>query len=210
MKLAPSLPRGKLRPTGASVHEQCVRDRALTCPQIRPCLRLPARARVKSSTRHPSPHKSSGRKSNRRGVRTRRRCGSRRCRPKSRRRGPPAGILTWPGPGQLFTPQMGRLNYKKRKRSAPHGGSLWGDPCARERGAPQIFPRAEFALKSAAWGQRSAPERASLRAHCLSTRGLSTVGVGQSAGRCSLDACKWCAPAQRCARRVRLRRVRAK
>ena len=80
------------RTTGASVHEQCVRDRALTCPQIRPCLRLPARARAKSSTRHPSPHKSSGRKSNRRGVRTRRRCGSRRCRPKSRRRGPPAGI----------------------------------------------------------------------------------------------------------------------
>jgi hypothetical protein len=32
-------------------------------------------ARVKSSTRHPSPHKSSGRKSNRRGVQTRRRCG---------------------------------------------------------------------------------------------------------------------------------------
>ena len=49
---------------------------------------------------------------------------------------------------------MGRLNYKKRKRSAPHGGSLWGDPCARERGAPQIFPREKSALKSAAWGPR--------------------------------------------------------
>jgi len=166
MKLAPSLPRGKLRPTGASVHEQCVRDRALTCPQIRPCLRLRARARVKSSTRHPSPHKSSGRKSNRRGVRTRRRCSSRRCRPKSRRRGPPAGILTCLDQVQLSPPQLGRLSYKKRKRSAPHGGvpSGGGDPCARERVAPQIFLREKSALKSAAWGQRVGAG-ANLRAH---------------------------------------------
>ena len=34
MKLAPSLPRGKLRPTGASVHEQCIGDRALRPPPI--------------------------------------------------------------------------------------------------------------------------------------------------------------------------------
>ena len=124
MKLAPSLPRGKLRPTGASVHEQCVRDRALTCPQIRPCLRLPARARVKSSTRHPSPHKSSGRKSNRRGVRTRRRCSSRRCRPKSRRRGPPAGILTWPGPGPTFHTADGSAQLQKAQAQC----AAWGVP----------------------------------------------------------------------------------
>jgi len=155
MKLAPSLPRGKLRPTGASVHEQCVRDRALTCPQIRPCLRLRARARVKSSTRHPSPHKSSGRKSNRRGVRTCVRRIRRQCRPQSRRRLPRYGFLTWPGSGRIFTPQIGRLDYKKAQTQCAAWGSLWGDPCARERGVPQIsppriFPRAKSAVKSAA------------------------------------------------------------
>ena len=155
MKLAPSLPRGKLRPIGASVHEQCVRDRALTCPQIRPCLRLPARARVKSSTRHPSPHKSSGRKSNRRGVRTRGRCSSRRCRPQSRRRS---------ASSRNFDLAWIRSNFSHRRwvgsttKSASAvrrmGGPSGGDPCARERVAPQIFLREKSALKSAAWGQR--------------------------------------------------------
>ena len=50
--------------------------------------------------------------------------------------------------------EMARLIELRLNGTAPHRGSLWGDQCARERVAPQIFLREKSALKSAAWGQR--------------------------------------------------------